>query len=368
MVSDEMNPDMRAQAQTLVDLVKKAEETGNYALGKDGLRYPDYIKRINADLKGKLPANTLLTFEKLENAASLEGGKRPWLLKSDTGLGGDQLEDAYVRPDQYGAPEVQFKLSGEGRRRFADITGANVGKVMAIVLDEVVQSAPQIKGRIDTDTAVITLGGGRDYKTATEEANLIATALRAGALPAALTQLEERTVGPSLGADSIAKGELAAVVGCMLIFIFMAVYYRGLGLVADLSLALNFLLTLAVLTSLGATLTLPGIAGLALTIGMAVDANVIIFERIKEELRRGVSAQVAIREGFSNAFSAIFDSNVTAVSTSVVLLIYGTGPVKGFAMTLIAGIITSMFSAVFFAHTILDILVVKFNMRKIASV
>lgn len=368
MVSDEMNPDFRVQQQMLEDLIKKAEEAGKYSLGKDDIRYADYVKRLNADLKGKIPAGTVVAFEKLDNAATLEGGKRAWLLKTDTGLGGDQLEDAYVRPDQYGAPEVQFKLGVDGRRRFADITGANVGKVMAIVLDDVVQSAPQIKGRIDSDTAVITLGGGRDYKSATDEANLIATALRAGALPAALTQLEERTVGPSLGADSIAKGEKAALIGCMLIFAFMIFYYRGLGVVADLSLALNFLLTLAILSSLGATLTLPGIAGLALTIGMAVDANVIIFERIKEEVKRGVSAQVAIREGFANAFSAIFDSNITTIATCIVLLYYGTGPVKGFAVTLIAGIITSMFSAVFFARTFLDVLVLKFNIRKIVSV
>lgn len=368
MVSDEMNADPRLQSQNLEDLIKKAETAGNYSLGKDGMRYADYVKRINADLKGKIPPNTIVAFEKLDNVVNLEAGKRAWLLKNDTGLGGDQLEDAFVRPDQYGAPEVQFKLGVEGRRRFAEITGANVGKVMAIVLDDVVQSAPQIKGRIDSDTAVITLGGGRDHKSATEEANLIATALRAGALPAALTQLEERTVGPSLGADSIAQGEKAAIIGCLLIFAFMMFYYRGLGVVADISLALNFLLTLAILSSLGATLTLPGIAGLALTIGMAVDANVIIFERIKEEVKRGVSAQVAIREGFANAFSAIFDSNITTIATCVVLLYYGTGPVKGFAVTLIAGIITSMFSAVFFARTILDVLVLKFNIRKIVSV
>jgi len=368
MVSDEISPNMVEQAKALDDLIKKAEDEGKYALGKDGLRYQDYVKRLNGDLKGKIPAGTMVAFEKLENVATIENGKRPWLLKTESSVTGDQLEDAHVRPDQYGAPEVQFKLDPEGRRRFAESTGANVGKIMAIVLDEVVQSAPQIKGRIDSDTAVITLGGGRDHKTQTDEANLIATALRAGALPAALTQLEERTVGPSLGADSIEKGRLASIVGCLLIFVFMVIYYRGLGFVAVLALSLNFVLTLAVLTSLGATLTLPGIAGLALTIGMAVDSNVIIFERIKEELRRGVSAQAAIREGFANAFSAIFDSNVTTVATSIVLLVYGSGPVKGFAITLIAGIITSMFSSVFFARTVLEVLVTKFNIRKIASV
>lgn len=361
IVSEEMK-----DAQ-LVSLVDEAEKKSGYALGKDGMRYSAYVKRINQDIKDKLPAGTIVAFEKLENVTNLEAGKRPLLLRTDTDLSGDQLEDASVAPGQYGEPEVIFRFDVEGRRKFAEITGANVNKRMAIVLDEVVQSAPVIQGKIDSDSARITLHR-RDYKEAMAEATLTATTLRAGALPAALTQLEERTIGPSLGADSVAKGRMASIVGCILIFLFMAFYYRGLGLVADLALLVNFLLTLAILTSLGTTLTLPGIAALALTIGMSVDANVIVFERIKEEARKGASAKVAIREGFANAFSAIFDANVTSIATSVVLLYYGTGPVKGFAVTLIAGVVTSMFSAIFFSRTILELLATRINIKKLASV
>src|SRR5262249_28290758 len=183
---------------------------------------------------------------------------------------------------------------------------------------------------------------------------LISMALRAGALPATLHQMEERTVGPTLGADSITKGSRAALIGTILILLFMGVYYKSFGVIADIAMLFNLLITFAVLTSLGATLTLPGVAGLALTVGMAVDANVIIFERIKEEIRKGSALRVAIKEGYDKAFSAIFDANVTTVASCIVLIYYGTGPVRGFAVTLTAGLAASMFTAVFFSCALVE--------------
>ena len=351
----------------LGELISEAEKAGNYALGKDGLRYTAYIKKLNEDLKGKIPENTSVVFQKPDAVATLEAGKIPFLVSTDTDLTGDQLEDATVASGEYGEPEVTFSFSPDGRRRFSEINEKNAKKQMAIVLDEVVQSAPVIQGKIASASARITLGG-RDYQKTLNEAKFIATALRAGALPASLEQLEERTVGPNLGADSIAAGKKATVIGAVLVFLFMLFYYRTLGLVADIALALNVLFLLAILTSLGATLTLPGVAGIALTIGMAVDANIIIFERIKEELRKGSGTAAAVKDGFGNAFSSIFDANMTTIVTSVILMYYGTGPVRGFAVSLTIGLVTSMFTAIFVSRVLIDILLKWFKMEKIAAV
>lgn len=361
IVSEEMNA---AEVQKLID---DAEEAGGYALGKDGMTYMAYVRKLNEDLKDKLPKGTGIAFEKAGNAETLEAGKVPMLLQKDTDLSGDKLEDAYVSFDEYGKPIVIFRFDSEGRRAFAKITEANVKRQMAVVLDEVVKSAPVIQGKIDTPTAQITLGG-RDYQSANAEGQLIATALRAGALPAALTQLEERTVGPTLGADAIRRGKQAGIVGMILIVVFMLIYYRTLGVVANIALLMNVVLMLAVLSSLGATLTLPGVAGIVLTLGMAVDANVIIFERIKEELKKGAGLQTSIKDGFGNAVSAIFDANITTAIVCGVLMYYGTGPVRGFAVTLLCGIITSMFTAIFVSRSILELMVVKMGVKKIANV
>jgi len=369
VVSEEMT------GEQLTMIVTDAESAGAYTLGKKdsqgevkegGLDYTAYIKRLNEDIKTKLPENTKLVFEKANNAVSLTNGKIPYLVKTDTDLSGDQLEDAVVRPGEFGAPEVIFRFTVEGRRKFADITEQNVKKLVAIVLDDVVQSAPVIKERIDSATARITLGGsGQETQN---EAQFIATALRAGALPAALEQLEERTVGPTLGADSIAKGKIAGMVGGILVLVFMLLYYRMLGVIANIALTVNIFLLLAILTSLGATLTLPGVAGIVLTVGMAVDANVIIFERIKEELRKGSSLQAAIKDGFGHAFSAIFDANITTAVVCIVLMYFGTGPVRGFAVTLLCGIVTSMFTAIFVSRTIMDWLVIRMKFTKLVTV
>lgn len=351
-------------------VIAEVEKAGGYNLGGDGdggLLYTEYIKRLNEDLKGKIPENTSVAFAKDENALTLEAGKIPYLLDRTTDLTGDQLEDAYVgyEPDT-GKPMVIFAFDPDGRRRFAEITGANVGRQMAIVLDEVVQSAPNIQGRIDSPTAQITLGSGRSIDATLKEAQFIATTLRAGALPAALTLMEERTVGPTLGADSIQKGKVAGIVGLIIVAVFMMAWYKTSGVVATFALAANIFCLLAVLSALGATLTLPGIAGIVLTIGMAVDANVIIFERIKEELKKGSSWAGALKDGYDNAFSAIVDSNVTTAFAAIVLYYFGTGPVRGFGVTLMAGIATSLFTAIFVSRYIFDFLILKAKTKSVS--
>jgi preprotein translocase subunit SecD len=357
VVSDEI------PADKLESMIAEAEKAGSYKLGEGGLAYAAYVKRVNGDLAKDLPKNSKIVFEKIENATSLEAGKRAFLVLTDSVLGGDQLSDASVRPDEMGKPEVVFGFTVEGRRLFAELTAKAAGGLIAIVLDDVIKSAPRVEQQIDSDSARITLGGARDFQAAQNEASFIATALRAGSLPAALEQLEERTVGPTLGNDSVNKARFAAMAGSLAVIIFMIVYYGMAGVIASIALSINIFLTFAVLTSLNATLTLPGIAGIALTVGMAVDANVIIFERIKEELRKGASMLAALKDGFSNAFSSIFDSNLTTVMTCLVLMYYGTGPVRGFAVSLTIGIVCSMFTAIFVSRTILDTMMTKFNMN-----
>lgn len=346
------------------ELVAEAEKSGNFALGKDGLSYAEYVRKVNAAVKSKLPANTMISFEKGPNARSMEAGKIAYLVRTDTDISGDMLDDAHVRPDEYGKPSVSFKFGSEGRRRFGALTGANIGRQLAIVLDEVVYSAPNIRSRID-GVGQITLGQS-SFEEAQREGNLIATALRAGALPASLQQMEERSVGPSLGADSVEKGKKAGVIGLVILTIFSVFYYKWFGLVASVSLGLNVVGLLAVLSALGATLTLPGIAGITLTVGMAIDANIIIFERIKEELARGATMKGAIQDGFNNAWSAILDSNLTSAIAAGTLIYFGSGPVRGFGVTLIAGIATTMITAVFVSHWMLDVMVNMSKNKKIA--
>lgn len=352
----------------LMTMVTEVEKAGGYKLGKDkkkendaGLTYSQYIKRVNEDLKAKIPPNTMIAFEKAQNATTLEAGKVAYLLKTDADVSGDLLEDAFMSFGEYGEPKVSFRFGTDGRRAFGALTGANVNKNLAIVLDEVIYSAPNIRERIDGEGQISL--GTRNYDEAQAEGQLIATALRAGALPAALEQLEERSVGPSLGADSIAKGKKAGLIGIGLVILFVCFYYKTCGVVASVGLTLNVVFLLAVLSALGATLTLPGIAGITLTVGMAIDANVLIFERIKEELARGTTMKSAIQDGFKNAWSAIFDSNLTTAIAAAVLVYFGSGPVRGFGVTLIAGIATTMLTAVFISHWLLDVLM-KFSTSK----
>ncbi len=273
----------------------------------------------------------------------------PLLLETDESLTGGILADAWVEAGELGLPEVSFRLTRDGARAFGQLTGANIGRRLAIVLDGKVQSAPVIQSRI-TDAGRIT---GRFTR---EEAHDLAIVLRAGALPAPIAVEEERTVGPTLGADSIRAGLAATAVGAGLIVAFMLVSYQLSGVIAVVALALNLLLILGGLGYFQATLTLPGIAGIILTLGMAVDANVLIYERIREELRAGRPLSLAIGAGYEKAFSAIVDSNVTTLIAAVFLYWFGTGPIRGFATTLGIGIVASMFTAIFVTRIIFDAL------------
>jgi len=248
---------------------------------------------------------------------------------------------------------VSMTFNSRGARIFGRVTGENVKERLAIVLDGEVYSAPVIQDKITGGRAQIT---GR---FSTDEAHDLAIVLRAGALPAPVNVLEERSVGPSLGQESIDKGVKAALLGGALVLLFMALYYSFAGVVADLVLVLNIVLIMAGLAAFGATLTLPGIAGIILTIGMAVDANVIIFERIREEIRRGLTPRAAIDEGYSKATLTILDANVTTVIAAIILYQFGTGPIRGFAVTLTLGILASMFTAIFVSRILFDLWTAK---------
>ena len=343
--------------EKIFPLIKEAEEKGGWFLGEGGLPYREYIGKLNRALRGRLPENHIVSFEKAPGTLSFQaGGALPYIIDKNTGLTGANLEDASVGFDpDTNQPEAQFRFDPRGRKIFADLTGRIKGKKMAIILDEEVKSAPVVEERIPGGNTRIRLGSG-DYDALMEEANMITSALRSGALPASLRQLEERTVGPTLGKQSIEKGKTAGLIGLALVMLFMPIYYKSFGLIAAFSLAANILFLLALLSSLSATLTLPGIAGIILTVGMAVDANVIVFERIKEELRKGSGLKLSIREGFQHAFSAILDANITTAIVCAVLMYFGTGPVRGFAVTLFCGILTSLFTAVFLSRTFLEAL------------
>lgn len=271
------------------------------------------------------------------------------LLEKKSALTGEHLTNASVGFDQYGEAIVQLSLDPEGGKIFDKVTFQNIGKRLAIVLDGVVHSAPVIRDRIPNGKAQIS----GNFKAA--EASDLALVLRAP-LPAPVSIIEERTVGPSLGRDSIQKGIKACLLGVLFIIVFMPVYYLLCGLVADFGLIIYMILVVGSLATLGATLTLPGIAGLILSVGMAVDANVLIYERIREELVAGKTSRAAISSGYHRAFSAILDSNVTTLITSMLLFIFGTGPIQGFAVTLSLGVVASMFSAIVVTRVVFDFL------------
>ena len=269
-----------------------------------------------------------------------------WVLEDRPFLRGEELEDAQPgREQQFNETIVRFDLSRRGGRQFERVTGQNIGELIAIVLDEEVVSAPVIQSRIGA-SGQIQMG-----QAPLEEARDLALVLRAGALPAPLRIMEERTVGPSLGADSIEKGQLAGIIGLAFVVVVMIGYYRVAGVLAVAALAIYVCLVLGGLAAFNATLTLPGIAGLILSVGMAVDANVLIFERVREELAAGRVTRTAVDEGFQHAMSAIVDSNLTTLLTALILFQFGTGPVRGFAVTLSIGIVASFFSAVYVTRT-----------------
>ena len=266
-------------------------------------------------------------------------GAQPYLVESNVLMTGDVVTDARVRPGtRLEGPYVEVKLDKRGADAFATITADNVGRHLAIVLDRTVYSAPVIKEPIPGGDVQIT--GSFSF----EEAHELAIVLRSGALPAPVEIIEERTVGPSLGRDSIRQGELSFIVGAIAVLAFMALYYNGAGVLADFGLTLNILLLVCVMAALQATLTLPGIAGIVLTLGMSVDANVLVNERMREELRAGKSPREAVKVGYERAWSAIRDSNISTFVAGLILFQFGTGPVKGFAVTLCVGVLTGVFS------------------------
>jgi len=287
---------------------------------------------------GPIPPGSELLYE--EDEQNPDAPKTPIVLRKKVLLNGDHLTMAQATTDQYNRPAVAIRFNAAGARIFAQVTTDNVGRRFAIVLDGSVISAPVIQEPIPGGNGQIT---GR-FSIAT--ANDLALLLRAGALPAPLTYAEERTVGPSLGADSIAAGKIASIVGLILVVAYMILSYGLVGIAATIALAINIALILAILSALQATLTLPGIAGIVLTIGMAVDANVLIFERIREEVRNGRTPFSAVDIGFQQALRTIIDANVTTLIAAILLFQFGSGPVKGFAVTLGIGIFTSVFSAI----------------------
>ena len=351
------------QTAELVEWVNSVEKEKGYSLSLQ-LPYSEYVKKINKDLKDKIPENHLLVFQRAASSNSLQAGKIPVLVRTDSGVGGEVLQTAFVSSDEFGNPEVGFHINVAGRKPFAELTGNNIKKQLAIILDKELKSMPVINSRI-SDRGSISMGRAEGNQNIREEAENISTVLRAGALPARLVKMEERTVGPTLGRDSIEKGKKAGILAGLLVIVFMLLYYRVLGVVANLALCMNMLCLLSLLTSLGATLTLPGVAGIILTIGMAVDANVIIYERLKEELRKGSSLALAVRDGYRYALSAILDANITTAIVCAVLMSFGTGPIRGFAVTLFCGIITSIFTAVFVSRTVLDTLIRKFQLKRL---
>jgi protein-export membrane protein SecD len=300
-----------------------------------------------------LPSDTQLLWS--DNDVSEQGvtGRVLYVLKREPEMVGGSVAsaDAQTQLDQNNpsAWGVSMKMTPKGRSDFARVTAANVGRQLAIVLDGVVQSAPTIRDKIPSGDASIT-GGSFDINSSKD----LAIVLRAGALPAPVRILEERTVGPSLGADSIHKGVLAGLIGTAMVVVFMLVYYQISGLIAVIAMLLNTFYVVACLAGFGATLTLPGLAGLVLTVGMAVDTNVLIFERIREELRAGRAIRQAVELGYDRAFRTVFDAHSTAIISGLFLFQFGTGPIKGFAVTLITGLVANLFTAVLFTRMIYD--------------
>ena len=342
----------------------KDPERAKSLIGKTALlefKLVDDENSLDEALRGNIPDGDIVAYGSREDRSTGQRGSVPYLLKNKSLLTGASLETAKVQiSDRYGEPNVSIKFNSQGAADFERITGENVRKRLAIVLDGVVHSAPVIQERISGGQAQIT------GNFTMEEARDLAIVLRAGALPAPVNILEERTVGPSLGSDSIQQGIMATIIGSVLVILFMVVYYRLSGFVADSVLILNIIVLLGVLAAFKATLTLPGIAGIVLTVGMAVDANVLIFERIREESRLGKPPRAAIDSGYSKAFVTILDSNVTTLIAALFLFSFGTGPVKGFALTLSIGIVVSMFTAIFVTRMIFDYFVWNRSIQRIS--
>ena len=363
--------------QQSIEIVRKRiDETGTkepiiQAQGRDrilvqvpGMESPDELKRVlgkTAKMTFHFVNTSIVSDDTLPNnilKMKEMNGNYTYYIEKQVILNGDVLQDAnatYVE----GKPAVGFKMNSLGSKKFADITKNNIGRFLAIVLDNEVITAPRINTPITGGSGVIT------GNFTTEEANQTALLLRAGALPAPLSIIEERVVGPSLGEDSIKSGLEACAYGLVIVFIFMLFLYRFFGIISTITLSANLVLTLASLSLLNATLTLPGIAGIVLSIGMAVDTNILIFERIKEEYKETGKVYNSVANGFNYAWATIFDSNITTIIVSIILYILGSGAVRGFALVLGIGILTSLFSGVLLTKLLLYVWLEKFQPKKI---
>ena len=360
-------PSIRVQGknQILVQLPGVTDTTrAKDLIGKTALlefRLVDEEHDVAKALKGEVPPGSEILYEIRRDPETSLTTRIPYLIKKGTALTGADLADAQVRIDgRYNEPYVGLEFNRKGAVIFEKITGENLKKRLAIVLDNHVYSAPVIQDRISGGSAQIT-GSFTD-----KEAHDLAIVLRAGALPAPVVIQEERTVGPSLGQDSIRKGLFSMCLGGIIVVLFMGIYYKVAGLIADLALIANILLIAAGLAAFGATLTLPGIAGIILTIGMAVDGNIIIFERIREELRLGKPARAAMSAGFDRATLTVLDANVTTLIAALVLFQFGTGPVRGFAVTLSLGVVASLFTALVVARMIFDYMLVNRKVKTLS--
>ena len=330
-------------------------ERAKALIGKTALlefKLVDEKADVEAAVQGRVPEGDEVLYQRRVDKQTKVERKIPYVVQKRTLLTGAELTRAEVNadPNAPGNWQVSIEFTANGARIFGEITEQNVGRHLAIVLDGVLQSAPRINERIPGGRAVIT------GQFTVDEARDLAIVLRAGALPAPVTVLEERTVGPSLGADSIRQGMIAIAASAIAVVLFMVIYYRLSGLIADVALVLNLLILLACMAAFGATLTLPGIAGIALTIGMAVDTNILIFERIREEMRVGKTPRASIDAGFSRALRTIIDTHLTVMVTAAILYNFGTGSVKGFAVSLFVGLSASLFTAYFFTRLLFDLI------------
>lgn len=330
-------------------------------IGKTALlefKLVDDAASVSEALKGSIPEGSEILYQKIVDKETGRVTTSPIVLKKKAVLTGDVIADARVAIDtQFNQPYVSITFDSRGARLFDQITAENVKKRMAIVLDGTVYSAPVIQERISGGRAQIS----GSFKM--EEATDLAIALRAGALPAPVKILQNLTVGPTLGQDSIDKGIRAAFLGVILVVAFMSLYYRLSGIIADFGLVLNVLFLMGALAALGATLTLPGIAGIILTIGMSVDSNVLILERIREELKIGKTVRAAIDAGYDKAFLTVMDSHVTTLITAVVLFQFGTGPIKGFAVSLSLGVLINLFTAIIGTKVVYDYLIKRGTLK-----
>jgi protein-export membrane protein SecD len=343
--------------------------------------YPNDPQRLLVPEENELRLKRILELPEIKELIKAEAGDAEFLwgkidptgeyygiflVEKEPELTGETITDALPQPGSgydpgsFGKFEVSLSFNDEGARIFSRVTGANLNKRLAIILDRKIHSAPVIQAKIRDGRARIT---GLETM---EEAQDLSVVLKAGALPAPVRLLEERTVGPSLGKDSINKGTTSALIGLLLVAIFMIFYYKFSGLVANIALFLNIIILMGIMSYFHATLTLPGIAGIILTIGMAVDANVLIFERIREEMDKGKTVWSSVETGYSRALITILDANVTTLIAGVVLYNFGSGPIKGFALTLIIGIMASMFTAIFVTRTIFEYLLDRKILKKLS--